>query len=39
MERQAFPTAIPDKFENGNYILLGFTAENILQSSNVDLER
>lgn len=28
----SFPTAIPDKFENGNYILLGFTAENILQS-------
>jgi hypothetical protein len=27
-----FSTAIPDKFENGNYVLLGFTAENILQS-------
>ena len=28
----SFSTAIPDKFENGNYVLLGFTAENILQS-------
>jgi flagellar basal body-associated protein FliL len=28
----SFPTTIPDKFENGSYILLGFTAENILQS-------
>ena len=28
----SFPTAVSDKFENGNYVLLGFTAENILQS-------
>lgn len=28
----SFPSAFPDKFESGNYILLGFTSENILQS-------
>jgi hypothetical protein len=28
----SFPTTIPDKFNDGNYVLLGFTAENILQS-------
>jgi hypothetical protein len=27
-----FPIAIIDKFENGNYVLLGFTTENILQT-------
>ena len=28
----SFPTVIPDSFESGNYILLGFTNENILQN-------
>ena len=28
----SFPSTIPDKFENGNYVLLGFTTENILQT-------
>lgn len=28
----SFPTGIPDKFESGNYVLLGFTTDNILYS-------
>jgi hypothetical protein len=28
----SFPTGISNKFENGNYIILGFTTENILQT-------
>ncbi len=28
----SFPALIPDKFESGNYIILGFTSENILQT-------
>jgi len=28
----SFQSLIPDKFESGNYVLLGFTTENILQT-------